>query len=266
MIAALILPLFHLLLTLLLLRSLVTPAEVYFRSDLRLLAATTDWLVRPIERLSPLRAGIATRLLLPLVAAGELGLLLLLGVRPPGLWFPLLNFLYGLFTACVFLSLFVPAWSQGLVGRLLHRIADLPRSVVGGNRLGGLGGGIAALLLLAGAYVASAAGLLLQAGLAEPLGPAAILWIGRLSSLVGGYALVVLVRVLIGWFSPDAGNPLTSLLYRVTDPYLDLFRRIIPPIGMIDLSPIPALLLLSFARTGLARLTAILSGGAAPWL
>ncbi|KYC61529.1 hypothetical protein B4098_2084 [Heyndrickxia coagulans] len=41
---------------------------------------------------------------------------------------------------------------------------------------------------------------------------------------------------------------------RVSEPYLDPFRRIIPPIGMIDISPIVAFFVLDLARAGIAQI------------
>ena len=42
-----------------------------------------------------------------------------------------------------------------------------------------------------------------------------------------------------------------QFLGRICEPYLEPFRRIIPPLGMIDISPIVAFLVLNFATAGL---------------
>ena len=53
------------------------------------------------------------------------------------------------------------------------------------------------------------------------------------------YIFVLLARILITWVpNLDPSNPAVQLLFRVTDPVLEPARRIIPPIGMIDISPI----------------------------
>jgi len=60
--------------------------------------------------------------------------------------------------------------------------------------------------------------------------------------------LLVLVRVLLSWVpSVDFGHPLISLIVRITDPILLPVRRLLPPVGGLDLSPWIAVLLLSFA-------------------
>jgi YggT family protein len=55
----------------------------------------------------------------------------------------------------------------------------------------------------------------------------------------------ILIRVLLSWIpNLDRGNPLVRLLAQITDPVLEPARRIIPPIGGMDISPIVVLLLL----------------------
>ncbi|MDI6781931.1 MAG: YggT family protein [bacterium] len=57
---------------------------------------------------------------------------------------------------------------------------------------------------------------------------------------------VLVVRMLLSWVNPDPYNQMVRFVYRVTEPILAPFRRIIPPMGMIDISPIVVFLLLSF--------------------
>ena len=62
----------------------------------------------------------------------------------------------------------------------------------------------------------------------------------------------ILIRVLLSWL-PMAGvridpyNPIIRLLHAITDPILDPLRRF-TTVGMMDLSPIVALLGLEFLR------------------
>lgn len=58
---------------------------------------------------------------------------------------------------------------------------------------------------------------------------------------------IALVSILLSWFSPDFGNPAVPLLYGIADIVLKPFRRVIPPLGGFDLSPIFALLALRVA-------------------
>jgi len=61
-------------------------------------------------------------------------------------------------------------------------------------------------------------------------------------------SLAILVRVLLSWVRVDPYNRFVQLLYQVTEPVLAPIRRIIPPIGMIDVTPIAALIILQILR------------------
>ena len=63
------------------------------------------------------------------------------------------------------------------------------------------------------------------------------------------YSVLLLVRVLLTWFpSIDWSNGILSALCSITDPYLNLFRGVIPPIGGFDISSILAFLLLNIIQ------------------
>lgn len=58
--------------------------------------------------------------------------------------------------------------------------------------------------------------------------------------------ILVVIRVLLSWIpSVDYGHPLIRLIVRITDPILQPIRRLMPPIGGLDLSPIIAIFLLN---------------------
>jgi YggT family protein len=60
--------------------------------------------------------------------------------------------------------------------------------------------------------------------------------------------LAILARVLLSWIRVSPYHPAVELLYRITEPILAPLRRIIPPIGMVDISPIVAMLLLQIIQ------------------
>jgi len=76
---------------------------------------------------------------------------------------------------------------------------------------------------------------------------------GILVTVIQLYSLVVVIRVLLTWFPPLTGTVLYEFLADLTDPYLNLFRRMIPPVGMIDYSPIIAILALEALAALIAR-------------
>ena len=72
---------------------------------------------------------------------------------------------------------------------------------------------------------------------------------GVLSQTLQIYSTLLIVRVLLTWFPGiDWSNGVLSALTSITDPYLNIFRGIIPPIGGFDISSILAFLLLSFLQ------------------
>ena len=69
------------------------------------------------------------------------------------------------------------------------------------------------------------------------------------------YVLLLSVRIILGWFAPQAMGRAWELLCAVTDPYLNLFRRIrFLHAGMFDFSPVAAVLVLLLAARLVDRL------------
>ncbi|MDQ3810051.1 MAG: YggT family protein [Chloroflexota bacterium] len=66
--------------------------------------------------------------------------------------------------------------------------------------------------------------------------------------------LLILVRVLLSWFPIDPRNPIIRVLFEITEPVLAPFRRVIPRIGMFDLSPLAALLVIQFIQQSLPQM------------
>ena len=54
----------------------------------------------------------------------------------------------------------------------------------------------------------------------------------------------IIARSLMSWLPVDQSSPLVQILHRATDPLIDPFRRFMPQGGMIDLSPLMAIIML----------------------
>lgn len=78
------------------------------------------------------------------------------------------------------------------------------------------------------------------------------LLVNTLSTFIGIYLALLFIRILLSWF-PNINwyDPPFSILSQLTDPYLNLFRSIIPPLGGLDFSPILALLLLQLVQSAI---------------
>jgi YggT family protein len=65
-------------------------------------------------------------------------------------------------------------------------------------------------------------------------------------SFINIYSFIIFVRLLLTWFPAiEWMQQITTVLSPVTDPYLNIFRNIIPPVGNFDLSPMLAIFALS---------------------
>ena len=66
---------------------------------------------------------------------------------------------------------------------------------------------------------------------------------------VGVYVLAILAYIITSWVQlPYSLRPVQRFLYDVCEPYLRLFRRILPTVGPLDLSPIVAIIALYVAQ------------------
>ena len=70
--------------------------------------------------------------------------------------------------------------------------------------------------------------------------------VGGFANFLNIYNLIITGRILLSWIPQAQGIELLQPVYQITDPYLNLFRGIIPPVFGLDLSPILAFVFLSF--------------------
>jgi len=69
--------------------------------------------------------------------------------------------------------------------------------------------------------------------------------------LVQFLAFAIFARAILSWFPIDKNGPLFGFLNAVTDPILDPLRKVIPPIGAIDLTPMVAMFVLFIISSAL---------------
>ena len=72
--------------------------------------------------------------------------------------------------------------------------------------------------------------------------------------LVDLYSFALIVYILLSWFPGARESSIGQFLAKIVEPYLEPFRKIIPPLGMLDISPIVAIITLELATQGLAVL------------
>ncbi len=69
---------------------------------------------------------------------------------------------------------------------------------------------------------------------------------------LGLYTLAIVIRIIFLWISMSYANPTMRFFVRTTEPLLGPLRRMIPPIGMFDISPIVAFLILWLCQSAVA--------------
>ena len=84
--------------------------------------------------------------------------------------------------------------------------------------------------------------------------------IQTLLNFINIYLLLIFIRILLSWFqTADWAVSAMSFLSPITDPYLNIFRSVIPPLGGMDFSPILAILALQILSSVLAQVPAMAS-------
>ncbi|EJK55210.1 hypothetical protein THAOC_25079 [Thalassiosira oceanica] len=80
--------------------------------------------------------------------------------------------------------------------------------------------------------------------------------VGGFGNFISIYNTVITARILLSWFPQAQGIGALQPVYQITDPYLNLFRGIIPPIFGLDLSPILAFVTLNLLQSSAVSLAA----------
>lgn len=90
--------------------------------------------------------------------------------------------------------------------------------------------------------------LLANYGFINPL--FSLLWaaISLVGLVLTFYYWGVIIMIIASWVAPQSQNPALTLLQQILDPVMAPLRKIIPPLGMLDLSPMILLMLLHIAR------------------
>ena len=84
------------------------------------------------------------------------------------------------------------------------------------------------------------------------------LLVSTLSTFITIYTGLLFVRILLTWF-PNISfydQPFATLA-QITDPYLNLFRSIIPPLGGMDFSPMLAIIVLQLLGSFVAGIALV---------
>ncbi|MCE4048390.1 MULTISPECIES: YggT family protein [Bacillaceae] len=75
-----------------------------------------------------------------------------------------------------------------------------------------------------------------------------------ISRVLTYYSYALIIYIFMSWIPNARETGIGIFLARICEPYLEQFRKIIPPIGMIDISPIVAIFVLNLAGNGVRQL------------
>lgn len=62
------------------------------------------------------------------------------------------------------------------------------------------------------------------------------------------YDWLIFIRIILSFVRHNPYNPLIRFVYEITEPVFGFFRRFIPPVGMLDFSPLVAFFVLELLR------------------
>ncbi len=85
-----------------------------------------------------------------------------------------------------------------------------------------------------------------------------LLWssLGLIGLLVNIYFFALLAMIILSWIAPGNNHPAIYLLYQITEPVMAPFRKVLPPMGGMDFSPILMFILINVVQIALRHMAA----------
>ncbi|WP_207060564.1 YggT family protein [Motiliproteus sp. SC1-56] len=94
----------------------------------------------------------------------------------------------------------------------------------------------------------------LRGGFPEPVSLLVVSLVGLLSNILDIYFYAVIASVIISWVAPNSYHPAPQLINQLCEPVFNLARKVVPPIGGLDLSPILIFLVIQVIQLQLHRI------------
>jgi len=152
-------------------------------------------------------------------------------------------------------------WSALTVRRLTDPVVLPVRRMLIASRVDPVAAPLIAILLIIlvgyfvvqifGSALSALAGIMSATLSGSPSAPVAVIGY-LLYGFLGLYKLVIFIRIICSWFAVSYANRLMRFVFRSTEPLLAPLRRTIPPVGMFDISPIVAFLILWLLQAAVA--------------
>ena len=133
-----------------------------------------------------------------------------------------------------------------IIARMTNPLLVPLRKVIPGY--GGFDIASLVLLLLAEMLATVVLGLVNGVGLVPPL--YILLWapLGIVNLFLSFYCFAILAMIILSWVAPGSPSPVVYLLHQLTEPVMAPFRKLLPSMGGLDLSPILVFIAIQIAQ------------------
>jgi YggT family protein len=164
----------------------------------------------------------------------------------------IIDVLFGLYILAVMLR-FLLQWFRAdfynPLAQVLIKVTNPPLKPLRRIIPGVAGLDMAAVLLMLVLQTVALTLITMVQGVAPSIPALLVLACGELLTLlINVFIFAIIIQVIISWVNPGAYNPAVGLLYTLTEPVMRPARRVIPPIGGLDLSPLLVILVLQVAK------------------
>ncbi len=114
------------------------------------------------------------------------------------------------------------------------------------------------LLLAVALQIVAIVVMLLLNGFTPPNMLVLLMWsfLGVAGLIVNIFFFALLGMIILSWIAPGSPSPAVMLLYQLTEPVMAPFRKLLPPIGGLDLSPILVFILINVIQIALRHMAA----------
>ncbi|MBL4608390.1 MAG: YggT family protein [Pseudomonadales bacterium] len=109
---------------------------------------------------------------------------------------------------------------------------------------------VSSLILILLLQVSQLVAVILMLGYGLPNVGLLVAWaaVGVLGLVLNFFFWAILIQVILSWVAPQSSNPAVALIYQITDPIMTRVRKLVPPMGGMDFSPIITFMLIQLLK------------------
>ena len=109
---------------------------------------------------------------------------------------------------------------------------------------------VSSLILILALQLIQLVAIILMLGYPIPNVGLIVAWsaVGILGLLLNFFFWAIIIQVVLSWVAPQSNNPVVGLLYQITEPVMAPARKLLPPMGGMDFSPIIVFMLIQLAK------------------